>query len=245
MHYFDKFKHKYLSTKYGWFIRKKFTSLITKNLKFHYTYSLIFRNSTTVKKNSDIVIEGFVRSSNTYFETNFRLSNPSLKIAHHNHQISQLYFANKFNKKIVFLIREPIDSIISAYIYWAKSTHPNKILNEWIKYHRNVINLNLNINVYSFLQVTTDYNSIITDLNKKTNSNFLLADEDILQKKTFNKIKENLKDIKRGITHIASIPSNDRNIEKQKIENQILKDSKSLALLKEANEIYVKLIDKD
>lgn len=245
MHYFDKFKHKYLSTKYGWYLRKKFTSLIIKNLQFHYAYSLIFRSSTTVKKNSDIVIEGFVRSSNTYFETNFRLSNPSLKIAHHNHQISQLYFANKFNKTIVFLIREPIDSIISAYIYWAKSTHPNKILNEWIKYHRNVINLNLNINVYSFLQVTTDYNSVITDLNKKTNSNFLLADDDILQKKTFNKIKENLKDIERGMTHIASIPSNDRNIEKQKIKNQILKDSKSLALLKEANEIYDKLIDKD
>ena len=207
MHYFDKFKHKYLSTKYGWYVRKKFTSLITKNLKFHYTYSLIFRNSNTVKENSDIVIEGFVRSSNTYFENNFRFSNPSLKIAHHNHQISQLYFADKFNKTIVFLIRQPIDSIISAYIYWAKSTHPNKILIEWIKYHKNVINMNLDINVYSFSDVVTDYNSVISDLNKKTNSNFLLADEDILHKKTFENIKENLKGINKGRTQIASIPS--------------------------------------
>ena len=72
--------------------------------------------------NTTVVIEAFQRSGNTFAWFLIReIFGDEFKIAHHTHSVANLKLAIRYNKKTVILIRNPIDSIVSAIIYWNKT----------------------------------------------------------------------------------------------------------------------------
>lgn len=71
-----------------------------------------------VNRKTDLVIEGFPRSANTYsvyyVKTALKVSGgPDLRISHHTHNVGQLSLAIKLDKPVIVLIRRPIDAILS------------------------------------------------------------------------------------------------------------------------------------
>lgn len=70
-----------------------------------------------VTKNSDLVLEGFPRSANTYFFWYFDTAQRrEWKVAHHLHSPYQIRAAVKHRIPCVFLIRNPLDCVASAVL---------------------------------------------------------------------------------------------------------------------------------
>lgn len=63
--------------------------------------------SWIINSDTDITIDGFPRSGNSYFQDYFFKCNPELNIAHHCHHPAQLIQSLKLHKPSVVLIRDP------------------------------------------------------------------------------------------------------------------------------------------
>lgn len=66
-----------------------------------------------VREGTDLTVEGFPRSGNTFAVAKLHAKNPELVIAHHLHSASQVRRSVKFGLPTLILFREPIDSLAS------------------------------------------------------------------------------------------------------------------------------------
>lgn len=97
-----------------------------------------------VSDKTEICIDGFQRSGNTFLTYYFQKFNPSTKLAHHTHSVLQIKEATQKQLPLIVTIRHPLESISSlvcydtrlsvgvalyAYIYFYKSLlkFPNAI----------------------------------------------------------------------------------------------------------------------
>lgn len=118
------------------------------------------------EKDSSFVIEGFQRSGNTFaWQLVREMYKNQLKIAHHTHSVASLKLAIKYNKKIIILIRKPLDSLVSAMIYRAnyeKKDEFDKILKLFFDDYKSFYNflkkIKKNKNVF-----IVDFNELITN----------------------------------------------------------------------------------
>ena len=81
-------------------------------------YNLVPKNSRlAVARDTQLVIEGFPRSANTFAVLAFESLQPNkFKIAHHMHVPAQIIRAAHFKIPTIVLIRNPTDSVISFVI---------------------------------------------------------------------------------------------------------------------------------
>lgn len=94
------------------------------NYKINYSKLLFSLNALRpsvadklVKTNTDICIEGFPRSGNSFFFKLFKKANPEATIAHHIHSPIQLIRAVNLGIPAVALVRKPKDAIASALTF--------------------------------------------------------------------------------------------------------------------------------
>lgn len=67
--------------------------------------------------NTDLVVEAFPRSANTYLVSALALAtNDALRIAHHLHDPVQLDRAARFEKPCVVILRNPLDAVVSWHL---------------------------------------------------------------------------------------------------------------------------------
>lgn len=69
-----------------------------------------------VNSDTDICIEGFPRSANSFFYHYFLSLNPGTSVAHHMHVPSQILAASKWNVPTVALVRPPLDALKSVMV---------------------------------------------------------------------------------------------------------------------------------
>src|SRR5689334_19049404 len=70
-----------------------------------------------VSRGTEIVIEGFPRSANTFAVVAFRLAQQrEIEIAHHLHAAAQIKHAINLKVPVIVLIREPSDAILSVAV---------------------------------------------------------------------------------------------------------------------------------
>lgn len=133
-----------------------------------------------VKGNTNICIEGYPRSGNSYLVRMFKLANnniPPEQICHHSHSIHAVKKAVEFRLPVLVVIRNPIDAITSLCI----AREGNKgISNQnitihileyldfysWISKHLDKIEL------CSFEDVISNFNSVIAKLNDRFGTEF-------------------------------------------------------------------------
>lgn len=84
---------------------------------FRLAYRLARRPADVlVAPDSDILIEGFPRSANSYAVWAFRLSNPQARIAHHVHSPAHVLLALRYGVPAVVLLRQPDAAIRSRLV---------------------------------------------------------------------------------------------------------------------------------
>ena len=126
-----------------------------------------------VSRTTEIVIEGYPRSGNTFAVVAFRLAQGrEIKMAHHLHAAAQIKRAARLDVPAIVLIREPSEAILSlvvrdpqASMRWA--------LRSYIRFYSAVVPyLEKKTVVAPFATVTSDLASIIRMVNTRYGTAF-------------------------------------------------------------------------
>jgi hypothetical protein len=125
-----------------------------------------------VKRTTEIVIEGYPRSGNTFAVVAFRLAQGrEIEIAHHLHAAAQIKRAARLDVPAIVLIREPSEAILSLLVRdpyasarWA--------LRSYIRFYSAVVPYLEKAVVAPFATVISDLASIIRMVNKRYGTAF-------------------------------------------------------------------------
>lgn len=125
------------------------------------------------KSTTEIVIDGFPRSANTYFVSLFEIAQRRpIEIAHHLHESYQIRFAEQRRLPCVLLIRRPADAIASAVLRHRRSDM-GALIRNYVRFYRNALACHDRAVIAPFEIVTADANQIIAALNRSYGTGFL------------------------------------------------------------------------
>lgn len=205
------------------------------------------RNKTGINittKNTDLVIEGFPRSGNTYCVAAFNvIHNDVITLSHHVHGTGQLALAHKHSVPCLLLVRPPIAAITSLVLRYPFLSIADGF-KLYIAFHKSALKFTSIIQFVSFNTLTTDFSKVVNTLNKRFNTSF---NSTPITPQIENKIIQRVEEMDRSDNSSDSInesmvarPSEYRNKLKTKITKEIKQDKYSDLSLK-AEEIYKKL----
>jgi hypothetical protein len=127
-----------------------------------------------VRYDTELVIEGFPRSGNTFAELAFRSAQPGpVRLAHHTHAPGQVLWAVAHGIPTLLLIRKPIDAVVS-YVLRDPYVPPQRALADWIDFYRTLQSIRLRLTLATFEQVTSDFAQVVARLNAFYNVSFAL-----------------------------------------------------------------------
>jgi len=120
-----------------------------------------------VTTSTDLVVEAFPRSGNTFTVIALQNSQPHrLNIAHHLHAPAQLIEAVRLRKPALLIIRRPRDAVLSFVL-----RHPSISvalgLKSWLHFHRALLSHTAGMLVVTFDQVTGDLGVVVDRINAR------------------------------------------------------------------------------
>ncbi|MCP4970937.1 MAG: hypothetical protein GY932_10125 [Arcobacter sp.] len=180
---------------------QKNTNLYINIQRFRYQGKRYSRKIVNI--NTDIVIEGYPRSANSFSVKAFKFSNgEEYKIATHLHAYPQIVEAVKLNIPTLVLIRDPFSCLASyaalrAQTYGVNNFNKNYnikwLLEDYITFYKNLTPYRDKIVIAVFNEVLQDFGVIIMKLNKKFNCSFIPFEHTEQNVKTvFNTAKSHL-----------------------------------------------------
>lgn len=159
-------------------------------LIFRYTYGL--RPAyvrLAVSKKTQLVIEGFPRSANTFAVVAMNESNPYVDIAHHLHVPAQIIQAVQWNIPTLVLIRDPKNAVASMVLREPEMSVLQGLKN-YIFFYESIQSYKSGYIVAIFEDVIRDYSQIINSLNMRFSTNFqLFLHTNTSQNKVFDTIE--------------------------------------------------------
>ena len=120
-----------------------------------------------IRDETDVVIEGFPRSGNTFAVAAFHLAQlpKDVKIAHHAHVPAQLLQAVRLGLPAVLLVREPEECVLSLVVR-DPSLGVRGVLRGWVRFHEPLVGLRDSVVVATFEEATTDVGGIVRRVNE-------------------------------------------------------------------------------
>lgn len=137
-----------------------------------------------VRPDTEVVIEGFPRSGNSFAYSAFKQSNPSVrKIATHLHMSSQVVMAVRYGRPCMVLIRDPIDAVCSmlalSHQIGDRRIHESdnraamqRLLISYHCFYQRIQPCLSGFVIAPFEIVTHDYGRVITAMNHRFGSTF-------------------------------------------------------------------------
>ena len=197
-----------------------------------------------VNNNTEIVIEGYPRSANTFAVAAFVYSQGrDVSIARHTHAPAQLILAVNARLPVIFLIRKPMDAVISLVIR-DEAISLKYALQTYIWYHRSLLTIVKDCVIADFSQVTENYSTIINDVNSKYGKKYQLFDHNKESESDIFNLVEMMEVNDSGgalrESHVAR-PSKSRMNRKKELQEQLLLPENS-RLLKECTRLYNEIV---
>jgi len=198
-----------------------------------------------VARDTDIVIEGFPRSANTYAVAAFSVAQAEeKKIARHTHAPAQLEQAVRLMRPTVVLIRRPADAIASY-----KVREPELSLSvackEYAYFYKTAYRLKQHLVFVDFDTVIGDFNLLVRKVNRKFLTDFETLNLTQDEQQRINDLVEALERSESGgelrETHVAR-PSTMRHESTRFVKEQ-LEAKPYVALMSECNEIFRRCLD--
>jgi hypothetical protein len=125
-----------------------------------------------VHNNTDIVIEGFPRSGNSFAYAAFLLANGhNFVVSHHVHRPSQIILAAERRIPTLVIIRPPIDAVVSLVIF-RPFLSVKQALRSYIDFYGRIKPWRDNFLLTTFGDVTRDFGAVLDELNNKFNTSF-------------------------------------------------------------------------
>jgi len=136
------------------------------------TYSRYRHPLNVVDETTQLVIEAFPRSANTFATVAFQLSQPApVRVAHHLHAPAQVAAAVRRGIPVLVLVRHPRDAVTSQVIRSPGISIPSA-LSAYARFHERVAPVRTECQIATFEQVTDDFGSVIHALNRRYGTNF-------------------------------------------------------------------------
>lgn len=125
-----------------------------------------------VTQASDLVVEAFPRSSNTFAVAALQSSQPrKLDIAHHLHAPAQLIKAVRLGKPALLIVRQPM-AAVSSFILRHPCVSMSLGLKSWLHFHRALLPYTSGMAIATFDQVTSDLGAVIDAVNARFGTSF-------------------------------------------------------------------------
>jgi hypothetical protein len=125
-----------------------------------------------VQPDTDLLIEGYPRSANTFAVIAFEHANGTgLQIAHHLHSPVNLERAVQFGIPAIALIRDPLPTIASHMVRspWIR---PEDGLTGYLRFYDRVQRLTENVVVADYHELITDFGPALTRTNQRFGTTF-------------------------------------------------------------------------
>lgn len=134
------------------------------------------QRALVANERSEIVIDGFQRSANTYFVSFFEIAQRrDIAIARHLHEAYQIRFAERHSIPCVVLVREPLDCVVSAMMRDHRA-HPRALLGNYVRFYTEVLRVRKRSIIAPFEVVVGDANRIISAVNQAYGTDFKLLE---------------------------------------------------------------------
>jgi hypothetical protein len=198
------------------------------------------KRATLARPDTAIVIEGFLRSGNTFSVAAFQLANgPELHVGRHLHGAPHVLRAVRLGLPTVVLVREPRDAVLSYLVRRATLT-PYDALLEYIDFYRTAWPVRDRFVVGPFDVVTRDFGSIIEQVNERFGTSFRRYDPTPENEARAFEIVEEMNRLESGgqvlETHVGR-PSAERVRRKEELR-ALLERPRTVRKLGEAEELY-------
>jgi len=188
-------------------------------------------------KDTDMCLEGYPGSANSFLFNVLSYLKPSLKIAHHTHSIANIRLSLKYNTPTLIIIRRPQDAITSRILRF-ESNFELSIL-EYLWFYQFVLQYNKRFLIVTFEEVTNNTSNVLSKIENLISSRIKVEDLKSAKEHTFSSIRELSK--KRGKPNSAGLPSKKRKTQKKELEIKLLKYSKFQTII----DIYDQLVKKN
>lgn len=202
-----------------------------------------------VSDETEIVIEGFPRSGNTFSVAAFTIAqNRSVTIARHTHRPAQVITAVQKNLPTLILIRRPLDAILSLVI-----RHPYISMQQgfrsYISFYQGIQPYKNSFVIAEFDDIISDFGQIIDLLNQKFGTSFIRFEHnDQNVEKCFRLVEEmnrNYMGQENVVETAVARPSKQRNRMKNQLINELVNDRKASTLLSRAETQYIQFVQDD
>jgi hypothetical protein len=125
-----------------------------------------------VDRNTDVVIEGFPRSANSYARVAFLLANPDLAVCSHTHSYRTVTRAVKLGIPAVVLIRDPMQ-VIASTLQYEPDVPPMRTIKQYRWFYKHVARVSPDrIVLADFDDLIRDVGSVIDTCNAVLGSAF-------------------------------------------------------------------------
>ena len=195
-----------------------------------------------VRRDTQLVIEGYPRSGNTFAETALKLCQPSpLKTADHLHAPAQVIRAAQYHIPLCVLIRRPEDVVRSLVVKYPRIRVADA-LKGYIRFYETCLPYQHAFLVATFAQVTTDFGRVIDGINEKFGTSFIRFEHtEANVRRVFEILEQRNVRLNQGKTLMSYYP----NPLKENMKNQVLLVPHG-ALLQRCHDlfsVYVKLAE--
>lgn len=199
------------------------------------------RGDLGLKRDSDICIEGFPRSANTYGVLLVeKFARKPLKIAHHLHIPAQLLFAVKWDIPAVLLIRKPADAIASLVLR-EQGISVSTAIHWYLTFHSELIPVAEQLHIWTFEELVKTPATCLIRLNEHLGwweVPEVISDAE--NQELFDHIDELDKEAKQGagLEVVNSRPNESKKQAKEEIQKQMRLDPQIAAKMDKAEALY-------
>lgn len=199
---------------------------------------------TLARQDTAIVIEGFLRSGNTFSVAAFIVANGSdLHVARHLHGAPHLLRAARLGLPTVLLIRPPADAVAS-YLVRRPTLTPKDALTEYLDFYRTAWRVRDAFVVGLFDEVVNDFGSVIAKVNDRFGTSFTPYSPDRESREAAFRLVEEMNRLEcRGQlveTHVGR-PSEQRQQQAAAVSER-LRVPRSSQLLQAADDLYAQYV---
>ena len=202
------------------------------------------------KLSTDLVLEGYPRSGNTFAWYAFMMAQTyPLNVVHHLHKPVRVIEAVKNEIPTLILIRKPKDCVLSYCIYEPRLSIRMGLVH-WIRFYKSIKQFNYGYVLATFDEIVTDFGHVIETVNNHFGTKFELFDhtnENVSQ--VYEQMEFRAKNKASQFDHLhlmedrISKPSERRNQKKKDLEINLNRDKKLLSLLREAQNLYYSMVE--
>jgi hypothetical protein len=198
------------------------------------------KRRTLARRGTAIVIEGYLRSGNTFSVAAFAVANGTdLHVGRHLHGAPHILRAARLGLPTIVLIRQPRDAVLS-YLIRRDTLSPDDAVLEYIDFYRTALRVRGAFVVGLFDEVVTDFGAVLERVNARFGTSFARYEPTAANAEAAFSIVEEMNrrecDGEVRETHVGR-PSPERAERKAQLED-LLDVPRTTALLRVAEDCY-------